>query len=106
MMYTVMSHSVHTYLLSHLWTLKNVAVDYAFLYTTLTHTVHLVPVCFITSDWPITAAVTETRSASPVQFWTVIWLKCINLARADVEHRCTDRLIQTASSSSSRIVGW
>lgn len=61
------------------------------------HTVHLLPLCFIASDWSITAAVRETQPER--QFWTVIWLKCINLARADVVRRCTERLITTASSS-------
>lgn len=97
-MYECMVQTQHTPFF-HLWAWRNAAIDCAFLSRTSAHTVHLVPVCFITSDWSITATVRETKPERPLQFWTVIWLKCIHLAGADVVRRCTERLITTASPS-------
>lgn len=65
----------------------------------MANSVHLLPVCFITSDWPITAAVRETMPKRPLQFWTAIWLKYINLARADVVCRRTERDVKTVFPS-------
>lgn len=52
---------------------------------------------YITSDWSLAASVRETKPEK--QFWTVLWLKCIHLARADVVHRRTEQRIKTASPS-------
>lgn len=71
-------------------------MDGAFSHRTAAHAVHLLPMCFITSDWPITAAVRDAMPERPLQFWTVIWLKYIHLAGADVLCRCTWRDVNTA----------